>query len=253
MHASFLGIIEGITEFLPISSTAHLILASRLMQIPQTEALKTFEIAIQSGAIFAVLALYGKRLLRNKHVFYRVLASFIPTAALGLLLHKIVKDVFFESMDLILWSLFLGGAVLILLEMTHKEKNSDLSHIEKMSWQQAILIGVAQSLAMIPGVSRSGATIVAGLLLRMRREAIVEFTFLLAIPTLLAATGFDLVKSASLFTQEDVLMLITGFVMAFLTSLIAIQWLMQYIKKNTFIPFGVYRIAVAIMMFFVLF
>lgn len=244
--AAFLGLIEGITEFLPISSTAHLILASHLMHLPSTDTQKSFEIIIQLGSILAVIVLYAKRLLVSKQAILKVLSAFIPTGVIGLLLNKIVKKYFFDDLGLILWALLIGGVVLILVDLFHKEATNDVSEIESITYPQAITIGVAQALAVIPGVSRSGATIVAGLLLKIKRKTVVEFSFLLAIPTMLAATGLDLVKSASSFSGADFLNLGIGFAVSFIVALLVIRWFIAFIQKNSFVSFGIYRIAIAI-------
>ena len=217
------------------------------MHLPDTEALKSFDIVIQSGAILAVLVLYGKRLIVSRNALLKTIVAFIPTGILGVLLHKMVKTYFFESTQLILWSLLIGGVILILVDVFHKEQSSHVSEIESISYKQAIALGFVQSIAMIPGVSRSGATIVGGMLMGIKRVTIVEFSFLLAIPTMLAATGLDLVKSASSFTSGDVLNLGIGFVVSFFVALVAIKWLLAYVKSHSFKWFGIYRIAVAAM------
>jgi len=251
LHALLLGIVEGITEFLPISSTGHLILVSDVLQIPQTEFTKTFDVAIQFGAILSVVALYWKRLLLSKDTLLKVLAAFVPTGIIGLALHNVVKNVFLESTSLVLWSLLIGGIVLIVFEQLHTEKREALS-IEKLTYPQAMLIGVFQAIAIIPGVSRAAATIVGGLLLGMQRKAIVEFSFLLAIPTMAAATGLDLLKTGVAFTGQEWLMLGIGFVTAFVIALAAVKWLLRFIESHTFTGFGVYRIAIAVLGWFLL-
>jgi undecaprenyl-diphosphatase len=247
LHAAILGIIEGITEFLPISSTAHLILAGQLLRLPDTEVLKTFDVVIQSGAILAVLVLYGKRLLVSKDVLLKTLAAFIPTGVIGLALHKVIKGVFFENTYLMLMALLVGGVILIIVDLLHKEERATVQELEAITYKQAIILGFVQAISVIPGVSRSGATIVGGLLMNIRRTVIVEFTFLLAIPTMLAATGYDLLKSASAFSSSDFVNLGVGFVVSFVVALLAIKWLLGYVKKRSFVGFGIYRIALVAM------
>lgn len=244
LDAIILGIIEGITEFLPISSTAHLILAGQMLGLEQTEALKTFDIAIQSGAILAVLVLYGKRLLVSTDVLLKTLMAFLPTAIIGFALHSFIKAYLFENTYLMLLALLVGGVVLIAVDIFHKEERATVQELERISYIQAMALGFVQAIAIIPGVSRSGATIVGGLLMKMKRSVIVEFTFLLAIPTMLAATGYDLLKSASAFTSGDFLNLGVGFAVSFVVALVAIQWLLSYVKTKSFVSFGIYRIAV---------
>ena len=243
-----LSVVDGLTEFLPISSTAHLILTSRLLGLPPSDFLKSFEIAIQMGAIGAVVVLYGKS-MRSKGVLKSVGIAFLPTAAIGLFLYKIIKHNFMENYSLILWSLFLGGAFLIIFELWHGSKagsqgKAGLSEIRP--WQ-AFVIGVFQSLAVIPGVSRAGATIIGGLILGINRKTIVEFSFLLAIPTMCAATFLDLIKSAEHFTSSQIGYMLTGFVISFAVAVFSIKFLLQFIKTHNFIPFGIYRMAAAIL------
>ncbi len=247
LAAAILGVIEGITEFLPISSTAHLILAGQLLQLPQTEALKTFDIVIQSGAILAVLVLYGKRLLVSKDIMLKTLAAFLPTAIIGFALHKLIKEVLFENTYLMLMALLVGGMILIVVDLLHKEERATVQELEAITYKQAVILGFVQAISVIPGVSRSGATIVGGLLMNIRRTVIVEFTFLLAIPTMLAATGYDLLKSASAFSSADFVNLGVGFAVSFVVALLAIKWLLGYVKKRSFVSFGIYRIALVAM------
>jgi undecaprenyl-diphosphatase len=246
-HAFILGIVEGISEFLPISSTGHLILVSRLLGIPQTEFVKTFEIAIQLGAILSVVVLYWKRFLLNIEALKKICVAFLPTAVIGLVLYKIVKKYLLGNSDVVIWSLFLGGLFLIIFELLHREKKDSVSAIESISYKQAAIIGVFQAIAVIPGVSRSAATIIGGLILGLRRDTIVEFSFLLAVPTMLAATILDLYKSANAFTQSQFTMLGIGFVTSFVVAIFAIKFLISYIKKHSFIPFGIYRIITALL------
>lgn len=258
-HAAVLGIIEGFTEFLPISSTGHMIVASRLIGVPQTEVLKTFEIAVQLGAILAVIVLFWKKLFFDFEIFKRVAAAFIPTGILGLLLYKVVKHYLLGEVTVVLWALFIGGLVLILFEYFHREPAgppkdpiTTTAELRKMSYGQAAGVGAAQALAMIPGVSRSAATIVAGLGMGISRPVIVEFSFLLAIPTMLAATGLDLVKNADSFSSGDVAALALGTVIAFGVALLSVRWLLRYVRTNTFSAFGVYRVIAAAAFWFLL-
>jgi len=249
-HALILGIVEGITEFLPVSSTGHLILTSKLLGLSPTDFLKSFEVIIQLGAILAVFVLYGKRLFTSWELFKRVAVAFIPTAVLGLALYKIVKS-FLGSESVVLWALALGGLALILFERFHREP-ADAGVDTLISYKQAIIIGVVQSLAFIPGVSRSAATIVGGLALGLRRKAAVEFSFLLAIPTMVAATGLDLIKGGAGFSGSQFSLLATGFIAAFVVAIFAIKWLLKIVQSRTFIPFGMYRILIALIFFFVI-
>lgn len=244
LDAIILGIVEGVTEYLPISSTGHLLLTQDLMGMATSEFLKTFDIAIQSGAILAVVLLYGKTLLVDRAVLIRVMAAFVPTAILGFLLYKIVKTYLHTSVPLVLWSLLLGGIVLVLFEWLHGEKKDAINEVKKISLLQAALIGVFQAFAFVPGVSRSAATVVGGMALGISRRAMVEFSFLLAIPTMCAATAYDLLKSADQFSADQWTSLSLGFVAAFLVAILAIRFLLRFVQSNTFAAFGWYRILV---------
>ena len=244
LQSIILGVVEGFTEFLPISSTAHLILASRLLGLEQTEFQKTFEIAIQLGAILSVILLYWRKFL-NMQVLARVITAFIPTGIIGFALYKVVKTYFMDSEAIVLWSLFLGGVVLIVFELLHREADDAVADVEAIPYSKCALIGLFQSISMIPGVSRAGATIIGGLILGLSRSTIVEFSFLLAVPTMLAATLYDLYKNAATFAPQQFGVLAAGFIASFLVALLAIKFLLAYVRTNTFIPFGVYRILVA--------
>ncbi len=250
--AIILGIVEGITEFLPVSSTGHLILTADMIGLAKTEFLKSFEIIIQLGAILAVVVVYAKSLLTSWEVWKRVLAAFIPTAILGKIFYKIVKTFFMGNEQVVLWSLFIGGVCLIVFDLLHKEKKDGSEECSAISYKNAFLIGCFQSLALIPGVSRSAATIVGGLSLGVRRKTIVEFSFLLAIPTMLAATALDLMKSGGTFSLDQLHILMIGFTTAFVIALLSIKFLLHYIQRHGFLVFGVYRVIVPLLFWFVL-
>ncbi len=242
--AVILGVIEGFTEFLPVSSTAHLILASRALGLEASNFVKTFEIAIQSGAILGVLALYWRKFL-DPRIAMRVMAAFVPTGILGVLFHSFIKSHLLESIPITLAALALGGALLILFERTNRPVD-DGSDVRAITWRQSVVIGACQSVAMVPGVSRAAATIVGGMLLGIPKKAIVEFSFLLAVPTMFAATGYDLLKSASGFSSADGAALGLGFLSAMLTAVLGVKFLLSYIGKHSFASFGVYRIVLAV-------
>lgn len=249
-NSIILSIVEGITEFLPISSTGHLILTSNILNIAQTDYVKDFEIIIQLGAIFAVILLYSKKLLTSKDVWTRIIVAFLPTAIVGLVLYKFIKYFLLGNTYITLLALFFGGIVLIILELLYKEKEHHIERIEDMSFRNAFLIGVFQSLAVIPGVSRSAATIVGGLFLGTKRKTAVEFSFLLAIPTMFAASGLDILKSNFFsYTFDQYLFLFVGFIGSFIIAIITIKFFLDFIKNHTFILFGIYRIIIAILFF----
>jgi len=250
MIAVILGIVEGLTEFLPISSTAHLIISSRLLNIPQTEFQKFFEVFIQAGAILSVVFLYFNYAFKNPLLIKKVAASFLPTALVGFLLHKIIKEVFFESFALIIGSLVVIGLLFIVVEYLIKNKKIELSKtIKNLSWTDALVIGLGQSLAVIPGISRAGIVILAMMVKGYRRDEAAVYSFLLAVPTIIAAAGYDLLKTdfAVLSEQDNILFLSAGFVVSFITAYISVKWLIGYLKKHSLIPFGVYRILLVIL------
>ncbi len=251
--AVVLGIIEGFTEFLPISSTAHLILTSKIISLSQNDFLKSFEIAIQLGAISSVISLYGKKFLTDCQLNKKIVAAFLPTIFFGFIFYKIIKNYLFESISLILASLFLGGIFLIVFEMFYREKPNAENNISRLSYKKAFLIGCFQSMAMVPGISRSAATIIGGLLTGLKREAIVEFSFLLAVPTMLAATGFDLLHNAASFSLKQLHLLFLGMVASFIVARIAISFFLKFIKTHNFTYFGVYRVLIAFLFWLIFF
>lgn len=251
-HAIILGIVEGISEFLPISSTGHMILTSEILKIPSSVFLSSFEISIQLGAILAVVILYAKKVLTNFKLFGTIVIGFIPTAIFGVLLYKTVKNIFMGNSTIVVWSLLIGGIILIIFELLHKEKPGAVQEVEMIKPKQAFAVGLFQCLSMIPGVSRSAATIIGGLALGLSRKAIVEFSFLLAIPTMCAATGYDLIKTGINFSHNEWGMLAVGFIVSFFVAFACVKWLIKFVQKHTFIPFGIYRIAVAVMFWLVI-
>ena len=250
LHTLILGIVEGVSEFLPISSTGHLILASYLLHLKQTDFQKSFEIAIQLGAILSVVVLYWRALLVNFEILKRVITAFIPTAILGLIFYKIIKKVLLGSNTVVLYSLLIGGIFLVLFELWYREKESATEELSAISYSKSFMIGLCQAVAMIPGVSRSAATIIGGLILGIKRKTIVEFSFLLSVPTMGAATGLDLMKSGGHFSLEEFHLLLMGFISSFIVALLSIKWLIHFIKNHTFISFGIYRILISLLFWF---
>lgn len=243
-----LGIVEGITEFLPISSTGHLILTVKVLGLSQSDFMKSFEIAIQLGAILSVAVLYWRSLLLDLKSLSRVFTAFIPTALLGAFFYKCIKNCLLNSEMIVLVALFVGGIVLILFELFHREKAESNMELTDISYKQAFIIGTCQALAIVPGVSRSLATILGGLALGLRRKTIVQFSFLLAVPTMLSATAYDLMKSAAHFTLAQFNYLAIGFIVSFIVALMSIRFLLSYIEKHNFIIFGIYRVVIALLL-----
>ncbi|MDQ3014715.1 MAG: undecaprenyl-diphosphatase UppP [bacterium] len=250
IHSVLLGIVEGITEFLPISSTAHLEISARILGIASSDFFKSFEIIIQLGAILAIVVLYAQTLSTSLTIWKKIIAAFLPTGVIGFVLYKIIKDYLLGNETLIIWTLGIGGIILIIFELVYSREEASLQttmkELEAMSYKKAVMIGLAQSIAVVPGVSRAAATIMAGRVLGLSRKAIVEFSFLLAIPTMLAAASYDLTKNALSFSSFELLLLAVGFVTAFISALVAVRFLLRYIQTHTFIMFGVYRIILAI-------
>ncbi|WP_027326627.1 undecaprenyl-diphosphate phosphatase [Helicobacter pametensis] len=239
IHAVILGIVEGITEFLPVSSTGHMILASKLMGLAQSDFLKTFEVAIQLGSILAVLVLFWRKLTQGLDIWFKLAVGFVPTGILGLTLYKFVKD-FFDPLT-VAYMLIFGGVVFIVIEYFYKPQHK-LEHLSEISYKKAFLIGLFQSLAMIPGTSRSGATIVGGLLLGLSRKCAAEFSFLLAIPTMFAATGYDLYKNSGILDAQHLQILLIGGFVAFITALGVIKIFVRFVSHFGYGIFGIYRI-----------
>jgi undecaprenyl-diphosphatase len=240
--------VEGVTEFLPISSTAHLILAARALRLADSEFLKSFEVIIQLGAILSVVVLYWKKFW-NLDVLKKLVVAFIPTGVLGLTLYKVIKGYLLGNMTVVLWTLLIGGVALIVFERWNVASESDVDFSE-ITYTRALLIGLFQSIAMVPGVSRSAATIVGGSLLGIGKRTIVEFSFMLAVPTMLAASVLELLKNRTAL-EAGAMPLAIGFVVSFVTAIVAIKSFLSYLKKRDFTAFGWYRIVVAIAFYLV--
>jgi undecaprenyl-diphosphatase len=248
LHALILGLVEGVTEFLPISSTGHLILAGQLLGFNGEKA-KVFMIAIQLAAIFAVVWEYRVRLshvavtLRSEPASQRLainlMAGFLPAAVLGFLFYKEIKHYLFNP--IVVASALVAGGLLILWAERRKHVVSTPT-VDDLNWRRALAVGFAQALAMIPGTSRSGATIIGGLFLGLSRKAAAEFSFLLAIPTMFAATAYDFYKNWQLFDLNDVPLFVVGGVAAFVSALIAVRTLIKFVSRHDYTVFAWYRI-----------
>ena len=249
VSAVLLGILEGLTEFLPVSSTGHLIAAAHFLG-EESEGAKLFEVVIQLGAIGAVCWEYRVRLFRaarfadaaGKRLALNLAIAFIPAAALGALLHGYIKEHLFSPIT-VAWALGAGGVVIIVAETFPRKPR--VSGVDAMTWRDALWVGIAQSAALYPGVSRAGATIIGGMLRGLDRRTATEFSFLLAVPTMLAAAGYDLLRSAEHLTPALAKDIAIGFVVSFFAALIAIRGLLRFISTNDFRPFGWYRLLLA--------
>lgn len=251
IKAIIMGIVEGLTEFLPISSTGHLILAGSLLDFTG-EKVKIFEIVIQAGAIFAVMWEYRAKIIavvaglpsdRNAQRFaMNLLIAFLPAAFLGLLFAKKIKAVLFAPVPVAL-AFIIGGVVILWVEKRHRSvTRSRVDSVDDMTAMDALKVGIAQAFALIPGTSRSGATIMGGMLFGLSRKAATEFSFFLAIPTLLAATVYSLYKDRALLSAADVPLFSVGTIAAFISAFFCVRWLLRYISTHTFSVFAWYRI-----------
>jgi undecaprenyl-diphosphatase len=248
LQAFILGVVEGLTEFLPVSSTGHLILASTLMGLQQTDTQKAFEVAIQLGSIMAVVFLYFER-LKDIQLLKKLIVAFIPTGIIGFVLYKLIKSLF--SPFVVVFTLVLGGIILIAIEYYHRNKEYSIKTVDQIDYKKAFLIGLFQSVSMVPGTSRSGATIIGGLLLGLNRKTAAEFSFLLAVPTMFVATFYDVYKNHSNFNVADWSNLLIGFFTAFVFAILSIKFLLRFVSTHNFIPFGIYRIILGILYYFI--
>ncbi len=240
LHALILGIVEGVTEFLPISSTGHLIVAGSLLGFDDARA-GVFYVAIQTGAMLAVVWEYRARFFRiDTKLWLNLAVAFIPAAVLGLLFGSMIKQVLFKPVPVAL-AFIVGGMVILFVES--RPFNPKIENTRSMSWLDALKVGFAQCFALIPGTSRSGATIIGGMLFGLSRPAATEFSFFLAVPTLCAAGAYDLWKNRALFSADDLGMFAVGTGVSFASAFVVIRWLIRYVATHDFRPFAWYRIA----------
>lgn len=254
INALALGIVEGLTEFLPISSTAHLILTSRLLKISQTEFNKFFEVFIQSGAILAVVFLYYKLVVNNKELVKQIIVSFLPTAIIGLILYKIIKDIFFNSFNLIIFSFFIVGLVFLIIEYLIKKNKIKLNkNLNNLTIKQSFFIGLSQALAVIPGVSRAGIIMVVMMSLGYKRKEAALYSFLLAVPTILAASALDLLKTdiKILTNSNNLILLIIGFIFSFLSASVVVKWFISFLQNKDLKLFAFYRMTLSLIFLFI--
>jgi undecaprenyl-diphosphatase len=241
--ALVLGIVEGLTEFLPISSTGHLILAGDLLDFDPPSR-DVFYVAIQTGAMLAVLWEYRARFFRvDLQLWRNLVVAFMPAAALGLLFGKMIKQYLFHAVPVAL-AFIVGGVIILLVD--RRARPARIENTRDMTWLDALKVGVAQCFALIPGTSRSGATIIGGMLFGLSRRAATEFSFFLAVPTLIAAGAYDSWKNRALFTVNDAGMWAVGFVASFVSAFLVIRWLIRYVATHDFRWFAWYRIAFGI-------
>jgi undecaprenyl-diphosphatase len=251
--AALMGVVEGLTEFLPVSSTGHLILAGALLGFDDEKA-KVFDIAIQTGAIFAVILVYWQKIRATlvalptekqaQQFALNVLIAFIPAVVLGLLFGKAIKAHLFTPV-VVATTFIIGGFVILWAERLQKKSNTyvRVDSVDDMTAMDAVKVGLVQCLAMVPGTSRSGATIIGGMLLGLSRKAATDFSFFLAMPTLIGAGVYSLYKERALLSLADVPLFVVGLVFSFISAWACVRWLLRYISSHDFVPFAYYRIA----------
>lgn len=239
-----LAIIEGLTEFLPISSTGHMIMASSAMKITG-DFVNTFEIAIQLGAIMAIVMLYAKRFLQGFDIYLKLGVAFVPTAIVGFLAYKTIKMYLFNPY-VVGVALVVGGVILILIDNKVVNRKSDVLSLESLSYKRSFMIGLVQCISMIPGVSRAAATIIGGVFNGLDKKQATEFSFLLAVPTMFAATGYDLLKTPAILNKNEYILLAIGMVVAFVSAWIAVKIFIKIVENYGFKYFGYYRIIIGL-------
>ena len=248
IHVFILSIVEGITEFLPISSTGRMIVVSKFLHMPQTNNLKAFEVIIQLSAIFAIVLYYKTKLnLQNKSLWFKIVVAFLPIGMFGFLFSSFVKSLF--SVYIVAFMFIVGGVAFIFLEHFFSNLEHGVSNLNEISYTQAFKVGLWQILALIPGTSRSGATIFGGMISGLSRQTATEFSFLLALPVMISASGYDLFKNAHIFTSQDWLLLIFSSIVSFIAAYATVKLFLAYIKKHNFISFGIYRIVFGLLLF----
>ncbi len=242
-QAIVLAIIEGITEFLPVSSTGHMIIASSFMGISHLEFTKMFTVNIQFGAILSVIILYWKRFFQTTDFYFKLLVAFLPAAVFGLLLNDLI-DSLLENVIVVAVSLLVGGIILVFIDRITNEEVAD----REIGYFDALKIGLFQCIAMIPGVSRSASTIIGGMLQGLSRKQAAEFSFFLAVPTMAAAGGYKLLKTYDTIQAEDIKILLIGNLVAFIVAMMAIKFFISFLTKYGFKVFGYYRIVLGIIL-----
>jgi undecaprenyl-diphosphatase len=241
-----IAIVEGLTEFLPVSSTGHMIIAEKILNVESTEFVKAFTVNIQFGAILSVIVLYWKRFFQSLDFYWKLLIAFLPAAVIGFLASDFI-DSLLENVTVVAIMLVLGGILMLFVDKWFDKTTED----QTMDWKRSLKVGFFQCIAMIPGVSRSMATIVGGMTTKLSRKNAAEFSFFLAVPTMAAASGYKLLKivkdpAGVSMLSDNLLSLLIGNVVAFIVAMIAIKFFIGFISKNGFKAFGYYRIVVGV-------
>jgi undecaprenyl-diphosphatase len=246
-EAIIFGIVQGFTEFLPISSTGHLIVTSKFLDIEQTNMTKAYEVIIQLASILALFLTYKSKFSINQITLWnRVFIAFLPIGIIGFIFAKHIKTLF--SIEIVALMFIIGGIIFLIVEKYYQEDNHKTKNIEDISYRQAFFIGIFQIAALIPGTSRAGSTIIGGMLLKINRKCSTEFSFLLALPVLCAASFYDLIKHYQEFNSSNLLLLIVGFFTSFIFAYIAIKIFLKFLENFTFVFFGIYRIVIGILL-----
>jgi len=241
IQAVIIGIIEGFTEFLPISSTGHMIVASKFLGIEESALIKAYEVIIQFAAILAVMLIYKEKIsIKKIDLWIKLLVAFLPLAIVGFIFKDQIKSLF--TVHTVAWMFIIGGLVFLVVEYFYQEKERHSNDVEKVSMMQALWVGLAQIFSLIPGTSRAGATIIGGLLSGMDRKTSAEFSFLLAIPVMAAVSGYDLLKHYQEFAHANWGAFVIGFVVAFVVAYATIKLFLAFLQRFTFVSFGIYRI-----------
>jgi undecaprenyl-diphosphatase len=258
LKATIMGIVEGLTEFLPVSSTGHLILTGSLLGMTDDKS-KVFDIAIQTGAILAVIIVYWQRLSsavrelgsseRARRFVFNVAIGFLPAAVVGFFVYKSIKAYLFNG-PVVAAAFIVGGLIILWVEKRNNPAPAHIVDVDEMTPWDALKVGFVQCLGMIPGTSRSGATIIGAMLLGLSRKAATDFSFFLAIPTLIAAGGYSLWKERALLSAADVPLFAVGFIVSFISAWFCVRWLLRYISTHTFVAFAWYRIAFGLVVLF---
>ena len=251
LQAIIIGIIEGFTEFLPISSTGHMIVASKFLGIEQSAVVKAYEVIIQFAAILAVILLYREKInFKEINLWSKIVGAFFPLAIIGFILKDWVKEIF--NVETVAYMFIIGGIVFIVVEYFHKDEKMSSQDIEEVTWKQAMSIGFAQVLSLVPGTSRAGSTIIGGMLSGVSRKASTEFSFLLAIPVMMAVSGYDLLKHYKDFMGADITAFAIGFVVAFVVAYVTIKMFIVFLQRFTFVAFGIYRIIFGVILLMII-
>jgi len=246
-----IGIIEGFTEFLPISSTGHMIVASKFLGIPQDTMTNAYEIIIQFSAILAVMLIYKEKISFKKiDLWTKILIAFLPLAIVGFIFKDVIETLF--NIKTVAYMFIIGGIVFLIVEYFYKEEQGHTVEVEEVTYKQSLIVGFSQIFSLIPGTSRAGATIIGGLLCGLNRKVSSDFSFLLAIPVMGAVSGYSLLKHYTEFAQAQWSVFVIGFIVAFIVAYITVKLFLVFIQKFSFIPFGIYRIIFGVVLLMVI-